>query len=79
MNSNNLSLTTLSENPEYFEEVIKLIEEGFHYSESHHYEKDFAPLVDPLNFENCFIYIDKENSQSFMLLIRGRKVWSLLS
>ena len=62
MNSNNLSLTTLSENPEYFEEVIKLIEEGFHYSESHHYEKDFAPLVDPLNFENCFIYIDKENN-----------------
>lgn len=63
MIQNNFVLTTLAQNPEYFEEVIDLIEEGFHYNESFHYEKDFAPLVDPLNFENCFIYIDKETNE----------------
>ncbi|MFA6237380.1 MAG: GNAT family N-acetyltransferase [Bacteriovorax sp.] len=63
MTSNNFALTTLSQNPEYFEEVIQLIEEGFHYSELHHYEKDFAPLVDPMNFENCYLYIDAETSK----------------
>ncbi len=63
MTPNNFVLTTLAQNPEYFEEVIRLIEEGFHYSESFHYEKDFAPLVDPLNFENCFLYIDKETNE----------------
>lgn len=62
MSLNNFVLTTLSQNPEYFEEAIRLIEEGFHYSEPHHYEKDFAPLVDPLNFENCFLYIDQETN-----------------
>lgn len=62
MTPNNFVLTTLAQNPEYFEEVIRLIEEGFHYSETYHYEKDFAPLVDPLNFENCFLYIDQETN-----------------
>lgn len=59
---NNFALTTLSDNPEYFEEVIRLIEEEFHYSEAHSYEKDFAPLMDPLNFENCYLYIDSESN-----------------
>ncbi len=56
------ALTTLSANPEYFEEVIKLIEEEFHYTEGNHFEKDFAPLVDPLNFENCYLIINQENN-----------------
>ncbi len=59
---NNFVITTLSDNPEYFEEVIRLIEEEFHYSENQHYDKDFAPLVDPLNFENCYLYIDQETN-----------------
>ena len=59
---NNFALTTLSQNPEYFEEVISLIEEGFHYQEGQHFEKDFAPLVNPLNFENCYLYIDQESN-----------------
>ena len=58
MTVNNFVLTTLSSNPEYFEEVIRLIEEEFHYSENQSFEMDFSPLVDPLNFENCFLYID---------------------
>lgn len=62
MNSNNLVLTTLSQNPEYFEEVISLIEEEFHYSDEHSYEKDFAPLVHPSNFENCFLYVDRDSN-----------------
>ncbi|MBC7539964.1 MAG: GNAT family N-acetyltransferase [Bacteriovorax sp.] len=62
MPTNNFALTTLSQNPEYFEEVIRLIEEEFHYSDEHSYEKDFAPLVDPLNFENCYFYIDGDSN-----------------
>lgn len=62
MVSENFALTTLSENPEYFEEVLRLIEDEFHYGEGHHYEKDFAPLMDPLNFENCYLYIDRETN-----------------
>lgn len=63
MTVNNFVLTTLSSNPEYFEEVIRLIEEEFHYSENQSFEMDFSPLVDPLNFENCFLYIDNETNK----------------
>lgn len=52
------NLTTLSENPEYFEEVIALIESEFHYSGDTSYAQDFALLMNPLNFENCYLYID---------------------
>lgn len=62
MDANNFALTTLSQNPEYFEEVLRLIEEEFHYSEAHQFEKDFAPLMDPLNFENCYLYIDSASN-----------------
>ena len=65
MNANQFAFTTLAENPEYFEEVIALIEREFHYSQNSkelHYEKDFALLMDPLNFENCYLYIDKESN-----------------
>lgn len=61
MNANQFVLTTLAENPEYFEETIALIEREFHYSidsRELHYEKDFALLMDPLNFDNCYLYID---------------------
>ena len=58
MTANLFTLTTLSQNPEYFEEVIRLIEEEFHYGKEQSFEKDFAPLVNPLNFENCFFYVD---------------------
>ncbi|MDO9183681.1 MAG: GNAT family N-acetyltransferase [Bacteriovorax sp.] len=62
MTVKNFVLTTLSQNPEYFEEVIGLIEEEFHYNAQQHYEQDFAPLMDPLNFENCFLYIDQNTN-----------------
>ena len=62
MNKNGFTLTTLSENPEYFEEVIALIEKEFHYNKNFSYAKDFALLMDPLNFENCYLYIDQETN-----------------
>jgi predicted N-acetyltransferase YhbS len=65
MNSNQFARTTLAENPEYFEEVIALVEREFHYSTDSrdlHYEKDFALSMDPLNFENCYLYIDKSTN-----------------
>lgn len=62
MNKNSFTLTTLSENPEYFEEVIALIEKEFHYNKSSSYAKDFALLMDPLNFENCYLYVDQESN-----------------
>lgn len=65
MESSSYNLTTLSNNPEYFEEVISLIEREFHYEnkgKTLHYEKDFAPLMDPTNFDNCYLYIDTKNN-----------------
>lgn len=62
MQSTIFALTTLSENPEYFEETIALIEREFHYDGIHHFEVDFAPLVNPLNFENCFLLIDEKSN-----------------
>ena len=62
MNTFPYTLTTLSENPQYFEEVIALIEKEFHYSGNLSYAKDFALLMDPLNFENCYLYVDQETN-----------------
>lgn len=63
MISENFVLTTLSHNPEYFEEVLSLIEEEFHYKAGHSFEKDFAPLMAPLNFEHCYLYIDRTTNK----------------
>ena len=63
MNKNSFTLTTLSENPEYFEEVITLIEKEFHYNSNQTYAKDFALLMDPLNFDNCYLYVDQESNK----------------
>ncbi len=58
MTSTAFTLTTLSENPEYFDEVIALIEREFHYSSDQSYAQDFSLLMNPLNFENCYLFID---------------------
>lgn len=63
MKTNSFTLTTLSENPEYYESVVALIEKEFHYSSDLSYAKDFALLMDPLNFENCYLYVDPETNQ----------------
>ena len=63
MNSTSFALTTLSQNPEFFEETIALIEREFHYDHQQNFEVDFAPLMNPLNFENCFLLIDEQSNQ----------------
>lgn len=63
MINENFVLTTLDKNSEYYDDVIKLIETEFHYENTHQYEKDFAPLLTPNNFENCLIIIDKKNNE----------------
>jgi predicted N-acetyltransferase YhbS len=63
MNTYPFTLTTLAENPEYFDEVIALIEKEFHYGNNLSYAKDFALLMNPLNFENCYLYVDQEKNR----------------
>lgn len=63
MTESSFSLTTLSDNPEYFESVIALIEKEFHYSSENSFAQDFALLMDPLNFENCYLYVDTKTNQ----------------
>ncbi len=54
----NLSKTSLANNPEYFEQTIALIESSFSYAKRNHFEIDFAPLVDPSNYENLHILLE---------------------
>lgn len=56
------TLTTLADNPEYFDEVIALIEREFHYGSNQSFSSDFALLMNPLNFDNCFLYIDQNTN-----------------
>jgi hypothetical protein len=57
------TISTLAEHPDYYDGVIKLIEEEFHYSVPFSFAIDFAPLVNPHNFENCFIVIDRNSNK----------------
>lgn len=63
MINKNFVLSSLEKNPEYYDDVISLIEDQFHYEHNHKFEIDFAPLVNPNNFENCLIIIDKTNRE----------------
>jgi predicted N-acetyltransferase YhbS len=51
--------TTLKESPSLFEETLRLIEKSFHYKEPFSFKEDFAPLMDPSNHHNCFVYRDE--------------------
>jgi predicted N-acetyltransferase YhbS len=60
--NNEFTITTLAKNPEYYDQVIKLIEVEFDYIGSEYrFEKDFAPLVNPNNFNQCFFILNKSN------------------
>lgn len=61
MHNEHFILSNLARHPEYYDEVINLIEEEFHYQSENHFNIDFAPLVNPLNFENCLILIEKNS------------------
>ena len=53
--------TTLKESPLLIEESLRLIEKSFHYKKPFSFKEDFAPLMDPSNHHNCFIYTDENN------------------
>lgn len=53
--------TTLKESPSLFEETLRLIEKSFHYKKPFSFKEDFAPLMDPSNHHNCFIYTDENH------------------
>ena len=57
------SLSTLARHPEFYKEVITLIETEFHYNQNQSYANDFSPLMNPLNHENCHFVIDKRNNK----------------
>lgn len=63
MNEFPFTITSLSQNPEYFDEVIALIEKEFHYNSDLSYAQDFALLMDALNFDNCYLYVDDETNK----------------
>lgn len=59
MDKSHYIISTLAEHPEYYDDVINLIEKAFHYEKPFSFATDFAPLVTPNNFENCFIIIHR--------------------
>jgi len=63
MNEDSYILTDLGTNPEFYDELVALIESEFHYTHNQSFIKDFAPLISPLNFENCLLIIDKKSNK----------------
>jgi predicted GNAT family N-acyltransferase len=55
-----MTITTLHEASHHYSSALKLIEESFKYEEGHHFDIDFAPLIDKSNWHNCFIKIQNE-------------------
>lgn len=54
----NFTITTIKDAPEYYADLLKLVEEEFSYDKSNQFKNDFAPLVSSDNFHNLFIVID---------------------
>lgn len=53
-----MEITTLDHKPEYFNQVISLIEESFGYEEQHSFAIDFYPLINRYNHNHCWILIE---------------------
>jgi predicted N-acetyltransferase YhbS len=52
-----MNYTNLVQNPVYYADTIKLIENAFDYSPSNSFKVDFYPLVNERNHENCHVLI----------------------
>lgn len=59
MGNNFPQRTTLKETPSLIEETLRLIEKSFQYKKPFAFKDDFAPLMDPSNHHNCFVYTDE--------------------
>lgn len=53
-----IRISTLLDSPEYYDEVISLIEKSFSYKDEYSYAIDFAPLVNSTNWKNLHILLD---------------------
>lgn len=51
--------TNLKESPSLRAETLALIEKSFQYQSPFSFEQDFAPLMDPANSHNSFVYTDE--------------------
>ncbi len=57
----NFAITTLSKNPNLYQQVVSLIEESFHYSAPYSFPIDFYPLMNNQNWHNNFLIINKQD------------------
>lgn len=50
-----LSYLPLKQVPQHFEEIVQIIEEELGYSPENSFQNDFLPLMEPHNWENCYV------------------------
>lgn len=55
--------TTLKEHPEFFHSTVKLIEFSLSYSSNHSFKTDFYLLMNPSNFPNGHILVEKKSQK----------------
>lgn len=55
MMNNNISIISLAKTPDYYDEVLSIIETELNYTAPHSYENDFYPLMNSNNWENCYL------------------------
>lgn len=53
-----MDINNLQEKPEFFDQVINLVEDSFGYNENNSFLNDFYPLINNLNHSNCWILQD---------------------
>ena len=52
-------ISTLKNNPEFYEQVLNLIEQEFNYQKKNKFDLDFYPLINKNNWENCFLLLNE--------------------
>ncbi len=72
---NQFVITNLAKSPEYYKDVIQLIEKSFGYDDKHHFDLDFWTLIGPNNHKNChFILNKKEDSVVCHIGVKNRDI-----
>jgi len=57
-----MTITNLKSSPPLLASTLSLIEKAFQYEKGHHFDVDFAPLMDESNHENCFVKLNTEGN-----------------
>lgn len=55
-----MQFSNLAERKDKYSEFIHLVETSFEYQAGFNYEIDFYPLINPRNFQNCFMLLDQD-------------------